>query len=81
MVTRNPCLHPGDIKVVQAVDIKDVFDHFLNVIVFPKAGNIPITNQMAGGDLDGDQYFITWDKNLIPEQSYKSFAYHESPPK
>lgn len=44
MVTRNPCLHPGDIKVLKAVNVPDKFDDFLNVIVFPKAGDVPITN-------------------------------------
>jgi RNA-dependent RNA polymerase len=67
MVTRNPCLHPGDIKVLKAVKIDDPrFNNILNCIVFPKKGKIPITNQISGGDLDGDQYFVSWDDKLIP---------------
>lgn len=45
MVTRNPCLHPGDLKVMKAVNPDtDKFDNLLNVIVFPKKGDVPITN-------------------------------------
>ena len=45
MVTRNPCLHPGDIKVLKAVNpSSDKFDTILNCVVFPKAGAVPITN-------------------------------------
>jgi len=37
MVTRNPCLHPGDIQVLKAVNSDQVFaklGYFKNVIVF-----------------------------------------------
>ena len=45
MVTRNPCLHPGDIKVMRAVNPdSDKFKHILNCVVFPKDGNIPVTH-------------------------------------
>lgn len=45
MVTRNPCLHPGDIKVMKCVDPKDKrFDSIVNCVVFNKKGPWPITN-------------------------------------
>ena len=61
MVTRNPCLHPGDIRVLTAVD-KPEFHHLSNVIIFNSKGPRPLCNMMAGGDLDGDVYFVCWDK-------------------
>jgi RNA-dependent RNA polymerase len=45
MITRNPCLHPGDIKLLRAVNPGDnKFENILNCVVFPKKGKIPITN-------------------------------------
>jgi len=45
MVTRNPCLHPGDIKTMIAINPNSkCFENILNCIVFPKKGEIPITN-------------------------------------
>ena len=45
MVTRNPCLHPGDIKVMKAVNPDDPrFNGIVNCVVFNKLGPWPITN-------------------------------------
>ncbi|KAF7016872.1 hypothetical protein CFC21_030393 [Triticum aestivum] len=68
-VSKNPCLHPGDIRVLEAV-----YDHGLyaknlvDCVVFPQRGERPHPNECSGGDLDGDLYFITWDEKLIPEK-------------
>jgi hypothetical protein len=32
---------------------------------------------MAGGDLDGDLYFISWDKRLLPKKNVPSMKYYE----
>ncbi|MCI03582.1 RNA-dependent RNA polymerase 2-like, partial [Trifolium medium] len=32
-------------------------------------GLIQIPNECSGGDLDGDLFFISWDKVLIPSQT------------
>lgn len=63
LVSRNPCTHPGDIRLLNAVD-RPEFRHLVNVIVFPSTGDRPLCNMMAGGDLDGDVYFICWDKSI-----------------
>ena len=34
-------------------------------MVFSAKGDRPICNMMSGGDLDGDVYFVTWDKELL----------------
>lgn len=64
MVTRCPCLHPGDIRILKGVD-KPELSHLLNVVVFSSKGERPSCNMMAGGDLDGDVYFVGWDKELV----------------
>jgi RNA-dependent RNA polymerase len=37
VVAKNPCLHPGDVKVLQAVDVPDLH-HMVDCIVFPQKG-------------------------------------------
>jgi RNA-dependent RNA polymerase len=63
-VTRNPCVHPGDIRMLNCVD-KPELRHLNNVCVFSSKGERPTCNMMSGGDLDGDVYFVTWDKELL----------------
>lgn len=64
IVSRNPCTHPGDVRVLKAVDRPEL-KHLTNIVVFSSKGERPECNKMAGGDLDGDVYFVSWDKNLI----------------
>lgn len=37
-----------------------------NVVVFPVKGKYPLTSQISGSDLDGDNFFVCWDERLIP---------------
>ena len=73
MVTRNPCLHPGDIRVLTAVD-RPEFSHLYNVVVFSSKGKRPMCNMMAGGDLDGDVYFVCWDDKLLGKHLTKQMV-------
>ncbi|KAJ5885149.1 hypothetical protein N7495_009659 [Penicillium taxi] len=65
ILARNPSLHPGDIRVVRAVNRPEL-QHLQNYVL--------------GGDLDGDDYLVIWDRDLIPDElnwfhepmSYKS---------
>ena len=68
LVYKNPCLYPGDLLVPKAVD-KVELRHLRNVIVFPIRGTTSIPACSGGGDLDGDEFGIIWDKNLIPPES------------
>jgi hypothetical protein len=34
--------------------------------------------KMAGGDLDGDLYFVSWDKRLIPVKNFEAMNYSDS---
>lgn len=67
IVGRNPSLHPGDIRVVQAVDDPNL-RHLKDVVVFPGTGDRPVPNMLSGGDLDGDDFFVIWDQTLIPSE-------------
>ncbi|PIN04805.1 RNA-directed RNA polymerase QDE-1 [Handroanthus impetiginosus] len=70
VVTKNPCLHPGDVRVLEAVwDGKFHENSLVDCLVFPQKGDRPHPNECSGGDLDGDLYFISWDENLIPPQT------------
>ena len=64
LVTRNPATHPGDIRMLKCVD-KPQLRYLFNVVVFSSKGERPQCNMMSGGDLDGDTYFVTWDKELL----------------
>ena len=65
VIAKNPCLHPGDVRILEAVDAPGLH-HLYDCLVFPQNGDRPHTNEASGSDLDGDLYFVTWDENLIP---------------
>lgn len=79
-VAKNPCLHPGDIRVLEAVDAPGL-RHLVDCLVFPQKGERPHCNEASGSDLDGDLYFVTWDDHLVPpaRRSWSPMDY--SPPK
>ncbi|XP_051113272.1 RNA-dependent RNA polymerase 6 [Andrographis paniculata] len=64
-IAKNPCLHPGDVRILEAIDVPQLH-HLYDCLVFPQKGDRPHTNEASGSDLDGDLYFVTWDDNLIP---------------
>ena len=65
-IGRDPCLHPGDIRLLKLFSpppdspLLELFD----VLLFSVAGERPEANKMGGGDLDGDLYFIIWNSSL-----------------
>ncbi|KAJ0965027.1 hypothetical protein J5N97_026165 [Dioscorea zingiberensis] len=76
VIAKNPCLHPGDIRILEAVDIP-ALHHLVDCLVFPQKGDRPHANEASGSDLDGDLYFVTWDECLIPpsKQSWVPMDY------
>uniref|UniRef100_A0A1J3CRZ2 RNA-dependent RNA polymerase n=1 Tax=Noccaea caerulescens TaxID=107243 RepID=A0A1J3CRZ2_NOCCA len=70
-IAKNPCLHPGDVRILEAVDVPELH-HMYDCLIFPQKGDRPHTNEASGSDLDGDLYFVAWDQKLIPP-SRKSF--------
>ncbi|KAI9703299.1 MAG: hypothetical protein M1836_007865 [Candelina mexicana] len=67
LFARNPSLHPGDIRIVRAVNVP-ALHHLRDVVVLPQTGDRDIASMCSGGDLDGDDYLVIWDKDLIPPE-------------
>lgn len=67
LVTRSPALHPGDVQA--AVNTIPPDGHPLvqqrNCLVFSKWGERSPSNQLSGGDLDGDVFHIIWDSAVV----------------
>jgi RNA-dependent RNA polymerase len=61
VVTRNPCLHPGDVRQLEAVDVPDL-RHLVDCVVFPRKGARPHPNEMAGNNQIGFLYFVLLSK-------------------
>ena len=76
LVAKHPVMHPGDVRMLMAVDIPELRQH-KNVILFSKNGSRPETHKMAGSDLDGDQFAVTWDDRLFVRDWNKSFRASE----
>ncbi|CAF0965632.1 unnamed protein product, partial [Didymodactylos carnosus] len=76
IVTKNPCFHPGDIRLLDAIDVPKLHQ-LTNVIVFPMDGDRPLTLEISGSDLDGDVYFVSWDKRLIFSSNESPLDYHD----
>lgn len=65
LLGRNPSLHPGDLRVVRGVDVP-ALHHLKDVVVFPQTGDRDIPSMCSGGDLDGDDFLVMWDPDLLP---------------
>ena len=77
-VAKNPCYLLGDVRRLKAVsDSQRVnqLEHLVDCIVFPTTGKQPHPNEIAGSDLDGDQYFVCWDKDLVIPTTYEPYDY------
>jgi RNA-dependent RNA polymerase len=66
----------GDIRKLEAVDIP-AFHDLKNVIVFPMRGPRPHAQEMSGGDLDGDTFWISRHPDLIFNQTEDPFDYQD----
>jgi RNA-dependent RNA polymerase len=77
-------MHPADLRVVTCVSYEEIqrrlkekgkdlflFEEILNVIVFPQKGKTPLTMEISQSDLDGDEFFLSWDQRIVP---YKNLA-------
>ncbi|KAL2518691.1 RNA-dependent RNA polymerase 1 [Abeliophyllum distichum] len=77
-VAKNPCLHPGDVRKLVAVDVP-ALHHMVDCVVFPRKGRRPHPNECSGSDLDGDIYFVCWDPDLIPPKQRWPMDYTPAP--
>ena len=87
-IAKCPCLHPGDIRVLQFKKYNkndektkkyEVFNRYENVLIFPSKGERPHPNESSGSDLDGDDYFVFYDLDLVPEKMEKPMNYDSKP--
>ena len=67
LLARNPSLHPGDVRVVCGVDVPEL-RHLKDVIVLPQTGDRDVASMCSGGDLDGDDFLVIWDEDLLPRE-------------
>ncbi|KAK4548396.1 hypothetical protein RGQ29_032800 [Quercus rubra] len=74
VVAKNPCLHPGDVRVLMAVNVS-ALHHMVDCVVFPQKGFRPHPNECSGSDLDGDIYFVCWDPELLPPRQIQPMDY------
>ena len=74
IVARNPCLHPGDIRKLYVTCLPEL-NQLVDCIVFPTTGHVPAPSMMSGGDLDGDQFFVSWDGVLFPTSMHEPHFY------
>ena len=73
-VGKNPCYLLGDVRVLIAVDHPEL-NHLVDCMVFPVKGKSPHSAEIAGSDLDGDQYFVCWDRDLVPPYTVDPYDY------
>ncbi|KAL4970044.1 RNA dependent RNA polymerase-domain-containing protein [Aspergillus stella-maris] len=66
ILARNPSLHPGDIRVVRAVNVP-ALQYLKDLVVLPQTGDRDVASMCSGGDLDGDDYIVVWDQDLLPD--------------
>jgi hypothetical protein len=66
----------GDIRKLEAVDIPS-FRGLKNVIVFPMQGPRSHAQEMSGGDLDGDTFWISRHPKLIFNKNEDPFDYQD----
>ena len=80
-IAKCPCLHPGDVRVLEfksyikgddSTEKYKVFEKYENVLIFPSKGKRPHPNECSGSDLDGDNYFVFYDNDLIINDKYLS---------
>ena len=74
VVAKSPCYLLGDVRVLNAID-NPKLHHLVDCIVFPTKGKQPHPNEIAGSDLDGDEFFVCWDEQLIPCKLREPYNY------
>ena len=75
LVTRRPCHHPGDIRVLRIAKDTQGYENLRDCLVLPVKGSRPHALECAGGTLAGDKFFISWDKDIMPNKVRKPCHY------
>ncbi|KAM3066365.1 hypothetical protein ACMFMG_003126 [Clarireedia jacksonii] len=82
IITRAPALHPGDVQLVEAVDVPrdSPLKSLYNCICFSQQGARDLPSQLSGGDLDGDLYAFIWDPEAKLRKTETPADYPRLPP-
>lgn len=82
LVSRSPALHPGDIQLVNAVNVpnKSPLLHLRNCICFSQQGSRDLPSKLSGGDLDGDLYQVLFDSRAKAKRFFKPADYPRPTP-
>jgi hypothetical protein len=77
IITRSPVMHPGDVQIVDAVNVPEdsPLQHLRNVVVFSQHGARDLPSQLSGGDLDGDMYNVIYDPRLLQIRTHRAARY------
>ncbi|KAJ4951634.1 hypothetical protein NE237_028466 [Protea cynaroides] len=68
LVYRHPGLHLGDIHILTATYVKELENIVGNskyAIFFPTKGSRSLADEMAGGDFDGDMFWVSRNPKLL----------------
>lgn len=70
VITRSPAMHPGDVQIVNAVDVPpdNPLRRLSNVVVFSQHGARDLPSQLSGGDLDGDIFNVSLPTSIYVGQ-------------
>ena len=74
VVSKTPCYCLSEMRVVKTKNVPQM-NHLVNCIAFSKNGNRPLPNCLSGGDLDGDQYFVSFNQILCRFQNEAPIEY------
>ncbi|TYH60945.1 hypothetical protein ES332_D07G014600v1 [Gossypium tomentosum] len=68
LVYRHPGIHFGDVHILTARYVKELDEyvgHAKYAIFFPSNGPRSLADEMAGGDFDGDMFFVSKNPQLL----------------
>ncbi|KZT27322.1 RdRP-domain-containing protein [Neolentinus lepideus HHB14362 ss-1] len=87
IIWRSPVVHPGDaVQNVWAIgkppeDQLCLFRNLVNVVVMPSQGSRSMASGLGGGDMDGDQFCVCKDPNLLTSIHVDPAKYTPVPPR
>ena len=72
VVVKCPTYYPGDIRILVQKNIPEL-SHLTGVVVFStdESAKRPVPHEIHESDLDGDEYFVCWDQDLVPKAEMK----------